>query len=145
MTITEPVKVFFTALFLAAIFKRKKSRHEGYIGLEEAKTKPSKDRLWTMKLSEVEKMRKRDARKQNLSRFFVELFVYLTFVFLLMVVCYGSRNDDRYHMTKSIGDGLPHFDKVSTVYHTIVLIRFTVDEVILRKLLISRPFAKIFE
>ena len=112
VTITEPVKVFFTALFLTAILKRKRSRHEGYIGLDEAKTRPSKDRLWTMKLSEVEKMRKREARKQNLSRFFLELFVYLTFVFLIMVVCYGSRNDHRYHMTKSIRDGLPHFDKV---------------------------------
>jgi len=120
VTITEPVKVFFTALFLAAILKRKKSRHEGYIDLEEAKTKPSKDRLWTMKLSEVEKMRKREARKQNLSRFFLELFIYLTFVFLLMVVCYGGRNDHRYQMTRSIRDGLPHFDKVSTVYHVLV-------------------------
>ena len=120
VTITEPVKVFFTALFLAAILKRKKGRHEGYIDLEEAKTKPSKDRLWTMKLSEVEKMRKREARKQNLSRFFLELFIYLTFVFLLMVVCYGGRNDHRYQMTRSIRDGLPHFDKVSTVYHVLV-------------------------
>ena len=119
VTITEPVKVFFTALFLSAIFKRKKSRREEYIGLEEAKTSSSKYRLWTMKLSEVEKMRKREAKKQNLSRFFVELFVYLIFVFLLMVVCYGSRNDHRYQMTKSIRDGLPHFDKVSTVYHSL--------------------------
>ena len=122
VTITEPVKVFFTALFLAAILKRKKSRHEGYIGLEEAKARPSKYRLWSMKLSEVEKMRKREARKQNLSRFFVELFVYLTFVFLLMVVCYGSRNDHRYLMTKSIRDGLPHFDKVSTIQFNSILI-----------------------
>jgi len=119
VTITEPLKVFFTAMFLAAILKRKKSRREGYIGLEEAKTS-SKHRLWKMKLSEVEKMRKREARKQNLSRFFVELFVYLTFVFLLMVVCYGSRNDERHRMTKSIRDGLPHFDKVTIIYYTSV-------------------------
>ena len=115
VTITEPVKAFFTALFLAAILKRKNSRHEEYIGLEDAKTRPSEYRLWKIKLSEVEKMRKREARKQNLSRFFVEVFVYLTFVFLLMVVCYGSRNNHRYQMTKSIRDGLPHFHKVSTV------------------------------
>ena len=127
MAITEPVKVFFTALFLAAILKRKNSRHEEYIGLEDANRRPSEYRLWKMKLSEVEKMRKREARKQNLSRFFVEVFVYLTFVFLLMVVCYGSRNNHRYHMTKSIRDGLPHFHKVSTVYHTIYLIGSTVN------------------
>ncbi|KAJ7354736.1 hypothetical protein OS493_030512 [Desmophyllum pertusum] len=112
VTITEPVKVFFTAMLLAAILKRKNSKHEGYQSLEEAKNKSSKQRLWTMKLSEVEEMRKSQARKQNVSRFFVELFVYLIFVFLLMVVSYGNRNDHRYLMTKSIQDGLPQFNKV---------------------------------
>lgn len=118
VTITEPVKVFFTAMLLAAILKRKNSRHEGYQSLEEAKNKSSKQRLWTMKLSEVEEMRKSQARKQNVSRFFVELFVYLIFVFLLMVVSYGNRNDHRYLMTKSIQDGLPQFNKVSKVCNT---------------------------
>ncbi|XP_078376213.1 polycystin family receptor for egg jelly-like [Oculina patagonica] len=118
VTITEPVKVFFTALLLAAILKRRKNTQEGDDVLGVAKASSSKRRLWTMKLSEVEEMRKRQARKQNVSRFFVELFFYVIFVFLLMVVCYGSRNDHRYLMTKSIQDGLPRFDKVlnSTKY-----------------------------
>ncbi|KAJ7370175.1 hypothetical protein OS493_033800 [Desmophyllum pertusum] len=105
-------------MLLAAILKRKNSRHEGYQSLEEAKNKSSKQRLWTMKLSEVEEMRKSQARKQNVSRFFMELFVYLIFVFLLMVVSYGNRNDHRYLMTKSILDGLPQFNKVSKVCNT---------------------------
>lgn len=112
VAITEPVKVFFTAILLAAIIRRKTSKHAGYDCLEEAKTSSAKGRLWTMKLSEVEKMRRRQARKQNVSRFFVEIFVYLIFVFLLMVVCYGNRNDHRYMMTKSIRDGLPQFNTV---------------------------------
>ena len=115
--ITEPVKVFFMALFLAAILKWKKSRNEENEYLEEeGKCSFSQDRLWTMTLSEVEEMRKRQARKQNISRFFVELFIYVVFVFLLMVMCYGNRNDHRYLMTKSIRDGLPHFNKVSTAF-----------------------------
>jgi len=80
--------------------------------LKDPKKSSAKGRLWTMKLSEVEEMRRRQAKKQNISRFFVELFVYLVFVFLLMVVCYGNRNDQRYMMTKSIRDGLPKFHKV---------------------------------
>ena len=112
MAITEPVKVFFTALFLAAIIRRKKNRQDGYECLKDPKKSSAKGRLWTMKLSEVEEMRRRQAKKQNISRFFVELFVYLVFVFLLMVVCYGNRNDQRYMMTKSIRDGLPKFHKV---------------------------------
>lgn len=112
VAITEPVKVFFTAIFLAAIIRKKKSKPSGHECVEEAKMSSAKGRLWAMKLSEVEEMRRRQARKQNLSRFFVELFVYLIFVFLLMVVCYGNRNDHRYMMAKSIRDGIPKFDTV---------------------------------
>ena len=114
IAITEPVKVFFTAIVLAAIITREKRQKDGYDHLKEAKTwTATKGRLWNMKLKEVEEMRRSQARKQNFSRFFVELFIYLIFVFLLMVVCYGSRNEHRYMMTKSIKDELPDFEKVS--------------------------------
>ena len=120
VAITEPVKVFFIAMFLAVILKRKTDRAKGYESLKEASnfkaSSLKQQRLWSLKLSEVEEMRKRQAKKQNVSRFFVELFVYLIFVFLLMVVCYGSRNDHRYLMTKSIRDGLPKFSEVSKIH-----------------------------
>ena len=61
-------------------------------------------------------MRRRQAKKQNLARYLTELGLYLVFVFFLMAVCYGNRNDHRYLMTKSIRDGLPNFDKVSKHY-----------------------------
>ncbi|KAL9976396.1 hypothetical protein ACROYT_G013694 [Oculina patagonica] len=109
--IMEPFKVFFIALMLAVILKWKTSRHKENESIDEGEHSFSQHRLWTLKLTEVEEMRKRQARKQNLSRFFVELVFYVIFVFLLMVVCYGNRNDHRYLMTKSIRDGLPHFHK----------------------------------
>ena len=77
-----------------------------------------------MKLKEVEEMRRRQAKKQNISRFFVELFIYLIFVFLLMVVCYGSRNEHRYMMTKSVTEGLPKFETVSEISLTLLLNSF---------------------
>ena len=49
VAITEPIKVFFTALFLAAILKTTKKTQEGHDVLDEAKTSPSRHRLWTMK------------------------------------------------------------------------------------------------
>ena len=113
VVITEPVQVFGTAVFLAAIIRRKNSRQVDHAILEEAKTNETKGRLWALKLSEVEKMRKCQARKQNLSRYYTEVFVYLIFVFLLMMVCYGNKNDHSYMMAKSIRDGVPKFEKVS--------------------------------
>ena len=116
VTITEPFKVFLIAFLLAAVSKRKVNRSEVCENSNEAKKGCSKQRLWTLKLSEVEEMRKHQAKKRNLSRYFVELVFYLIFIFLLMVVCYGNRNDHRYLMTKSLRDGLPKFNKVSKVY-----------------------------
>ncbi|KAL9967112.1 hypothetical protein ACROYT_G025281 [Oculina patagonica] len=111
--IMEPFKVFFIALLLAVIRKWKTSRHKENESIDEGEHSSSQHRLWTLKLTEVERMRKRQVRKENRSRFFVELFFYVIFVFLLMVVCYGNRHDHRYLMTKSIRDGLPKFHKVA--------------------------------
>ena len=115
MSITETAKVLFMAILLAAILRWKKSRSEGRQSHEAAKSSPSQQRLWKMKLSEVEDMRKQQLKKRNLSLLLFELAVYVLFIFLVMVLCYGNRNSYQYHMTKSIQDGLPNFDKVSIV------------------------------
>ena len=112
LTVTEPVKVFFTAVLLAAIVRRKRFNPRDYPALKQTKLNSPNGRLWKLNLAEVEEMRRQQARKQNISRFFVELFVYLIFVFLLLVVCYGNRNNHRYMMAKSIKDGIPAFEKV---------------------------------
>ena len=111
VTIKEPVKVFFTALTLAAILKIKAKRSivNTCESPQQVKIGYYKKYFWALQLSEVEEMRKRQARKQNLTRYFTELVLYLVFVFLLMAVCYGNRNDHRYLMTKSIRDGLKKF------------------------------------
>ena len=118
VTIKEPVKVFFTALTFAAILKikAKTSKVHACESPQQVKTGYYKKHFWALQLSEVEEMRRRQAKKQNLARYFKELGLYLVFVFLLMAVCYGNRNDHRYLMTKSIRDGLPNFDKVSKHY-----------------------------
>ncbi|XP_022787369.1 polycystic kidney disease protein 1-like 2 [Stylophora pistillata] len=112
VAVTEPVKVFFIAMFVAAISKRKASKGKGYESLEEPQIGPSKQRLWKLELTKVEKMRKNQAKKQNISQLFVDVFLYLIFIFLLMAVCYGNRNDHRFLMTKSIREGLSRFSTV---------------------------------
>ena len=131
VAITEPVKVFFTAIVLSAMIIRKKRKKDGNEYVKEAKTRTStKGHLWKMKLKEVEEMRRRQAKKQNISRFFVELFIYLIFVFLLMVVCYGSRNEHRYMMTKSVTEGLPKFEEVREISLILLLNSFLFSSMI---------------
>ena len=122
VTIKEPVKVFFTALTVAAILriKAKRSKVHACESPQQVKAGYNKKNIWALEFSEVEKMRRRQAKKQNLSRYFTELGLYLVFVFLLLAVCYGNRSDHRYLMTKSIRDGLQNFGKVSKHYFVMI-------------------------
>ena len=118
VAVNEPAKVLLAAVLLAAIIRLKRGNSEGYSILEEThqatnNVKCSKERLWTMNISEIEAMRRSQAKKQNISRLYVELFVYCTFVFILMVVCYGNKNDHQYLLAKSTREGLQGFHKVS--------------------------------
>ena len=117
VAVNEPAKVLVAAVLLAAIIRLKRGNSEGYSILVETSAQNfqcSKQRLWTMNISEVEAMRRRQAKEQNVSRFYVELIVYCAFVFILMVVCYGSKNDHQYLLAKSTRDGLQGFQKVSS-------------------------------
>ena len=97
VTIKEPVKVFFTALTFAAILKIKANRSKVHAceRPQQVKTGYFRKHFWALELSEIGKMRRQQAKKQNLARYFTELGLYLVFVFLLMAVCYGNRNDLR--------------------------------------------------
>lgn len=116
VTINEPAKVLAAAVLLAVIIRLKRGNSEGYSILAETSAQNiqcSKERIWTINISEVETMRRRQAKKQNISRFYIEFIVYCTFVFILMVVCYGSKNDHQYLLAKSTRDGLQGFHTVS--------------------------------
>lgn len=111
VAITEPAKIFLTAVFMATII-RGRNKSDRLSTAEDSSQVSPKGRLWEMEIFEVEGMRKRQAKKLNVSRFFVELCMYCTFIIVLMVVCYGNRSDHRYLMTTSIRDGLPRFREV---------------------------------
>ena len=113
-SVTEPVKVFLTAVFIAITIRKKSLKRDSFSTLQETQQVSPKGRLWKMEISEVEGMRRRQAKKQNVSRFFQELFVYSIFIVFVMVVSYGNKNDHRYLLSKSIRDGLglPRFKKV---------------------------------
>lgn len=119
VAVNEPAKVLVAAVLLAAIISLKRGNSEGYSILAETCAQNfqcSKERLWLMNISEVEAMRRSQAKKQNVSRFYVELIVYCAFVFILMVVCYGNRNDHQYLLAKATRDGFQGFHKVSSRY-----------------------------
>ena len=131
VTITEPIKVFFASVFVA--FMRKKKRRGK---VPSTAVKETHQALWKLKLSKVEEMRRHQARKQNVSRFFVELVIYVLFIIILIIVCYSNRNDHRYFMTRSIREGLPRFHKVRDIYSSLlwlIIVHYTFYHQGLRK------------
>ena len=115
ITVIEPAKVFVVALFLEIIKRKRRGKNDRFKSREKRCKVYPKGRLWKMKTTQDKGMRKRRAKKQNVSHFFVELFVYCIFISVLMVVCYGDKNDHRYLMTKSIRDSLSSFSKVGVI------------------------------
>ena len=67
-------------------------------------------RILTME--ELENSRLRRKKEIQAFRLVIEILVFLVFVFLLMVVCYGNRNFMRYTLTRSLGDVFKNFHKV---------------------------------
>ena len=54
-------------------------------------------------------------QKQKMSRmfaYFKDIFLFLIFVFLLCVVCYGNRSNHAWQMTNALGKAFPKFHKV---------------------------------
>ena len=65
---------------------------------------------------ELQRMRTMRLQQRKMYRFFAELALYITFVVLLMTVCYGNRKPSRYRLTKSLKDTFSGFDKVKCVF-----------------------------
>lgn len=70
--------------------------------------------------SEEERLRARHFGQQQrkMRRFFVELVIYITFVVLLITICYGNRRPSSYQLTKSLKDTFKGFYKVK--FHPLV-------------------------
>ena len=67
---------------------------------------------------ETQQIRKRKTMERALIDFAVQLIWHLVFMFLLAVVCYGNKDDNRFLMTKSIKQALPYFHKVNILMLT---------------------------
>ena len=67
---------------------------------------------------EQQKARKFGKQGRKMRRFFVELVIYITFVVLLITICYGNRRQSSYQLTKSLKDTFKGFYQVK--YHSLV-------------------------
>ncbi|XP_048586754.1 uncharacterized protein LOC5520731 isoform X2 [Nematostella vectensis] len=120
----QPIKVVIVASLLAFIIKKapeeqmekEESAHAQKNGGAShfSKVKGEIEEPKSPKREEMEVFRQYRVRVLNMARTLIELFFYLTFAWMLMVLCYGSRSVGRFLMTKGIDDILIKFDKIGS-------------------------------
>jgi hypothetical protein len=120
----QPIKVIVVAVLLSFIIK-KAPEEETAKDKGTGKTLAAKNysriagevkEPKSPKNEELETFRQYRVRVLMMGRTLIELFFYLMFVWMLMVICYGSRDVGRYWMTSGIEDILIKFDKVREVH-----------------------------
>lgn len=118
----QPIKVLIVATLLAFIIKKAPEDQSEKQEIDQNKNKTS-EKEYSKTAGEVkepqspnnedmETFRQYRVRVLKMARTLIELCFYLTFVWMLMVICYGSRDVGRYWMTHGINDMLIKFDKV---------------------------------
>ncbi|XP_031571405.1 polycystic kidney disease protein 1-like 2 isoform X3 [Actinia tenebrosa] len=116
----QPIKVLIVAILLSFII-RKAPEEEASKDKNAGKDFAAKDysrvagevkEPKSPKNEELEAFRQYRVRVLMMARTLIELFFYLTFVWMLMVICYGSRDVGRFWMTNGLQNILKKFDKV---------------------------------
>ena len=80
------------------------------------------------KQSLMEKMRIRSRKEAQLASKAREIVFHLLFVFLLSVVCYGNKNENRFLMTTEMKNIFASFDQVWTTLF-LYLLKLKIDNI----------------
>lgn len=111
--ILQPIKVVVIASILSILI-RKPEKHDPVHGLprhknpceEDSKVQPPGEKVLKESRTFWKKVRK-------MFRSVLEISLFLVFILLLFIVCYGNRDISRFQLTKSLKDIFVKFDQVS--------------------------------
>lgn len=103
--ISQPIKIIMTSFVAASRCGRTK-------GLQ-AKTHDTDNKtLFEMPSDQIRLAKEFKVKEKKMFKFIKELAFLLLFVLLLMIVCYGDKNDHRFKMTDSTAKSFEKFDQV---------------------------------
>ncbi|KAL9989666.1 hypothetical protein ACROYT_G004234 [Oculina patagonica] len=106
----QPVKVIFFAIFSSLVIRTSPGKEDVdgttfYIDKALKYNAPNEHLLI--------KAKKYGTQLLEMSRTIKNVVAFFVFALLLMVVCYGNRDSQRFLMTASVKDGFPRFEKVA--------------------------------
>lgn len=111
--VLQPIQVVLLASLLSILI-RKPVKHDPVYGLPHRKNQHESDfKVQPPEEEQLIKSRSFWLKLQKMFRSATEIILFVIFVSLLFVVCYGNRDTSRYHLTKSLKDIFVAFDKVS--------------------------------
>ena len=119
--VVQPAKVMLAVIVITMLFSRNNKNKssdaaEGKCDERDAYDDDldflSDDPKQRFRQSLLEKMRIRSKKEAHLTDMVKEIILHLIFMFLLAVVCYGSKNENRYLMTTTMRNPFTKFDLV---------------------------------
>lgn len=110
--VSQPIKVILLASLLSLIIKKPPEREKVFGVSYQKDTHSDKTVSGPPKGEEMEKARDFRSKVQEMYKVFAEFTLFLIFVLLLMIVCYGNRGSTRYTLTNSMEGAFANF-KVS--------------------------------
>lgn len=110
--VSQPIKVIFLASLLSLIIKKPPEREKVYGMSFKKEDQSNQTVIGPPEGDELDKARDFSAKVQDMYKVLAEVTIFLIFVLLLMIVCYGNRGSTRYMLTNSMEDAFKDF-KVS--------------------------------
>ena len=114
--VIQPIKVVFLVTLLALIVKKPIENDEVYGQGHSSHKMNKKFTSYPPRGKELHKVRSLSVLKSRLMTVLIEITVFLLFLFLLMMVCYGNRDNKRYQLTKSVSHVFTGFEKVCLTF-----------------------------
>ena len=122
--VVQPVKICITAVFMAVFLQNKKKGKEPDSKLSDkpsetvathgrSRTHVEKVDMTFPEESELKKAKDYQVKEEKMFSFVREALLFVAFLALLTIVCYGNRSYHGYQMTKAVKGEFSNFSKVS--------------------------------
>ncbi|XP_048586645.1 LOW QUALITY PROTEIN: polycystic kidney disease protein 1-like 2 [Nematostella vectensis] len=118
--ILQPIKIVVIAVLVTLIF-RKATRNKAGPVIETARVERNRNyeingndvMCGSLTETEKEEARQRRVTEKSATKKIKQMIVYVVFMVLMSVVCYGNRADHGFYMTQALQQSFLNFDKIS--------------------------------
>ena len=110
--VIQPIKVVVLVSLLSLILRKPVENDEIYGQCLSSHRVDKESILHPPRGEELHRVRSLSVLKSRLTKVVIEITIFIVFLSLLMMVCYGNRDSTRYQLTKSIRLVFTGFEKV---------------------------------